>query len=75
MLGRLLMNDKDLPIINVLRFEDGKIVEFWNHRHDIDTGRTVMFKAQGFAFGLIPSVLLLVYVILLRRRLKRARAA
>ena len=26
-----------VPIINVFRFdEDGKIVEIWNHRHDID---------------------------------------
>ena len=27
-----------IPIINVFRFKDGKIVEIWNHRHDIDTG-------------------------------------
>ncbi|GGY53702.1 hypothetical protein GCM10007148_23760 [Parvularcula lutaonensis] len=28
---------KDVPIINVFRFNDeGKIVEIWNHRHDVD---------------------------------------
>ena len=28
---------EDVPIINVFRFnEDGKIVEIWNHRHDVD---------------------------------------
>ena len=30
----------DVPIINVFRFnDDGKIVEFWNHRHDVDLPR------------------------------------
>jgi hypothetical protein len=28
---------EDVPIINVFRFNDeGKIVEIWNHRHDVD---------------------------------------
>jgi hypothetical protein len=27
----------DLPIINVFRLRDGKILEIWNHRHDTDT--------------------------------------
>jgi len=30
----------DIPIINVFRFNDeGKIVEIWNHRHDVDLPR------------------------------------
>ncbi|WP_265587056.1 ester cyclase [Sphingomicrobium arenosum] len=35
----------DLPIINVFRFnEEGKIVEIWNHRHDID----LPFRQRGY---------------------------
>lgn len=31
---------EDVPIINVFRFnEAGKIVEIWNHRHDVDLPR------------------------------------
>lgn len=31
---------EDVPIINVFRFNDeGKIVEIWNHRHDVDLPR------------------------------------
>lgn len=74
LLGRTMMSGGDLPIINVFRFENGKIVEIWNHRHDIDTGRTLAFKPQGFAVGLVPGVILLVYAWMLRRRLNRARA-
>jgi predicted SnoaL-like aldol condensation-catalyzing enzyme len=67
MRGRLLSPKKDLPIINVFRFEHGKIVEIWNHRHDIDTGQTIRFKAQGVAVGLLVALIPLV-VKWLRRR-------
>ena len=41
-----------VPIINVLRFRDGKIVEIWNHRHDIDIGFAANFlRVQGFGAG------------------------
>ncbi|MEM9233544.1 MAG: nuclear transport factor 2 family protein [Pseudomonadota bacterium] len=31
---------EDIPIINAFRFnDDGKIVEIWNHRHDVDLPR------------------------------------
>jgi predicted SnoaL-like aldol condensation-catalyzing enzyme len=46
-----------IPIINVFRFKDGKIVEIWNHRHDIDVGFASNFlRAQGFAVGVLSSV-------------------
>lgn len=39
MKSRGLTDIERLPIINVFRFNaDGKIVEVWNHRHDIDIG-------------------------------------
>ena len=34
---KLLGGRNPVPIVNVMRFRDGKIGEFWNHRHDIDT--------------------------------------
>lgn len=64
-----------LPIINVFRFnEDGKIVEVWNHRHDIDTPRTLQFTAKGFLFGLAVALVFLFWALSLRRRLKAALA-
>ncbi len=71
LLGRFLMSsDQSLPIINVFRFKDGKIVELWNHRHDIDTGMTLRFVLKGFVFGLVIALFPLVWAIRLRRRLK-----
>lgn len=71
-LGRFLMGGADLPIINVFRFRDGKIVEIWNHRHDIDTGQTMRFTFQGLAVGLGIALLPTAYALRLRRRLRRA---
>ena len=51
--GSLLYGTSQLPIINVARVEDGKIVEFWNHRHDIDTPQTMKFTLKGFGLGLL----------------------
>ena len=72
--GRLLIGHTSLPIINVLRFEDGKIVEFWNHRHDIDTSQTLIFTLQGLLIGLGIALIPLIWAFRLRRRLKRALA-
>ena len=38
--GMGMTSFEDVPIINVFRFnEEGKIVEIWNHRHDVDLPR------------------------------------
>lgn len=71
LLGRVLLADADLPIINVFRFQDGKIVEIWNHRHDIDTGQTLRFTLQGLALGLLIALVPTAYALVLRRRLRR----
>ena len=42
-----------IPIINVIRFREGKAVEIWNHRHDIDTGRANVLFVQGVGAGLV----------------------
>ena len=73
-LGRILHGRDDLPIINVLRFEDGKIVELWNHRHDIDTGMPLRFTIKGFLYGILVALLPLAWAISLRRRLSKAVA-
>jgi len=71
--GRLFIGHTSLPIINVLRFENGKIVEFWNHRHDIDTRQTLVYTGQGLFIGLVIAMIPLVALIKLHRRLKRRR--
>lgn len=55
---KLLGGRDTIPIINVFRFnEDGRIVEIWNHRHDIDTGRGNIPFAKGLAVGLLFAAL------------------
>lgn len=75
LLGRFVFaTQQPVPIINVFRFKDGKIVELWNHRHDIDTGQTISFVIQGFLYGLLIALLPLIWAIRLRRKLKRLKA-
>lgn len=69
--GRLILGKTSLPIINVLRIEEGKIVEFWNHRHDIDTSQTLIFTLKGLLIGLSVALIPLYWAIRLRRRLKQ----
>ena len=63
-----------IPIINVFRFKDGKIVEIWNHRHDIDTAQGNILAAKGFLVGLIPSLILLIVCFFLWRRLRKRKS-
>jgi predicted SnoaL-like aldol condensation-catalyzing enzyme len=61
-----------IPIINVFRFKDGKIVEFWNHRHDIDIGfASNLVRLQGFAGGMLSSLLVAFAARIWRRRRSR----
>ena len=63
--------DQQIPIINVFRFKDGKIVEIWNHRHDIDTDAANIKIVWGFAIGFVPTAILaLVFFVLWRRQQK-----
>ncbi|MEM9838599.1 MAG: ester cyclase [Pseudomonadota bacterium] len=73
LMGKLMMGGElRLPIINVVRIEDGKIIEFWNHRHDIDTPMTMRFTAKGFLIGLVVG---LVPAAILAFRRRNAAAA
>src|SRR5688572_9693 len=55
---KILGGREQVPIINVFRFRDGKIVEIWNHRHDIDTMQANFIFVKGMLVGLIPAVAL-----------------
>lgn len=71
---KLVAGRRPLPIINVFRFQNGKIVEIWNHRHDIDfLGRSIF--GAGVAVGLIPALVLAIVVFLMWRKIKRLRRA
>ena len=75
LMAKLMFGSSSIPIINVFRIEDGKIVEFWNHRHDIDTSITNLYVARGLLIGLVIALIPTGVAIRLRRKLKRARAA
>ncbi|MBC7899059.1 MAG: nuclear transport factor 2 family protein [Saprospiraceae bacterium] len=72
---KVIGGEEHIPIINVFRFRDGKIVEVWNHRHDIDTGKANFIFLKGLALGLVPSIALLVLAFTLWRKLRKLRRA
>lgn len=75
LLGKIMYGAGTIPIINVFRFnEEGKIVEIWNHRHDIDSNMTLKFTIKGFLFGLLIALIPTLIAIRLRRKLKKVRA-
>lgn len=60
-----------IPIINVFRINnDGKIVEIWNHRHDIDTPQTMKFTIKGLLLGLLIALIPTIIAFRLKRKLK-----
>lgn len=68
-----LETDNPISIINVFRIKDGKIVELWNHRHDIETPQTLKFTIKGVIWGLIIAMIPTIIAIRLRRKLKVLR--
>lgn len=79
LLGKFMFGSNAIPIINVVRIEDGKIVEFWNHRHDIDTNMRYVLVLVGLAIGLAIGLLIAMIptaiAFRLRRRVKEAGLA
>ncbi len=71
---KILGGKEHIPIINVFRFRDGKIVEVWNHRHDIDTGQANFIFVKGLVVGLIPAIGLLVALAMMWRKLRKVRS-
>ena len=72
-LFKILGGKNQIPIINVFRFKDGKIVEIWNHRHDIDTAQGNIPFVQGLFLGLIPAVIFLILSLILWRKLRKQK--
>ncbi|GAB5563254.1 MAG: ester cyclase [Winogradskyella sp.] len=72
-INKLMYGDTSIPIINVFRIKDGKIVEIWNHRHDIDTNMTIIYSAKGFLIGLLIALIPTIFVFRLRKKLKRLK--
>jgi len=70
-MAKIMFGTGSIPIINVFRIQDGKIVEVWNHRHDIDTNFTLMFVFKGLLIGLLIALIPTVWAIRLRKKLKR----
>ncbi|MEL7043903.1 MAG: nuclear transport factor 2 family protein [Pseudomonadota bacterium] len=66
---KVMGGSDEIPIINVFRFDsEGKIVEIWNHRHDIDTGAANIKLLKGLAIGAVPTLVSLIAVWVYRRR-------
>lgn len=73
-LGRMGIETEDpISIINVFRIKNGKIVELWNHRHDIETPQTLKFTIKGLIFGLILAMIPIAIAIRLHKKLKVLR--
>lgn len=73
-LGKAVFGSGTIPIINVFRVnEEGKIVEIWNHRHDIDTPQTMRFTAKGLLIGLLIALIPTIIAFRLKRKLKAMR--
>ena len=68
--GKVFLGKSTIPIINVFRIQNGKIVELWNHRHDIDTSQTMPYTLKGFSMGLLLAVLIGIYAWRLRRKVR-----
>lgn len=73
LLFRVMGGRDSIPIINVFRFEDGEIVEIWNHRHDIDTGVGNIPFVKGLAIGLLFALVGWGFAFVLWRRGRRNR--
>lgn len=70
--GRFLEMES-LAIINIFRIKDGKIVEIWNHRHDVETNQTLRFVFKGLLIGLVIALIPTFIAFRLRKKLKTIR--
>ena len=71
-MSKLMMGTNTMPGINVFRIEDGKIVEIWNHRHDLESSAPTYFiGGKGFLLGLLVALIPTIIAIRLRRKLKK----
>lgn len=65
------MGSGSIPIINIFRINnEGKIVEIWNHRHDIDTPQTLKFTIQGLIIVLLIALIRTIVAFRQKRKLQ-----
>ncbi|MEL6483634.1 MAG: hypothetical protein AAFP96_02160, partial [Bacteroidota bacterium] len=73
--AKVMFGTSSIPIINVFRIKDGKIVEIWNHRHDIDTNVPIVFiGGTGLLIGLLVALFPTIMAIRYRKKLKKLTA-
>ncbi|MEM9078838.1 MAG: SgcJ/EcaC family oxidoreductase [Bacteroidota bacterium] len=72
LMSKIMFGTSNIPIINVFRIKDGKIVEIWNHRHDIDTNVPIVFiGGKGLLIGLLIALIPTILFFRLKRKLKK----
>ena len=73
-MAKIMFGSESIPIINVFRIQDGKIVEIWNHRHDIDTNVPLVFiGGTGLLIGLLIALIPTIIAFRLRKNLRKSR--
>ncbi|MEO0902493.1 MAG: ester cyclase, partial [Bacteroidota bacterium] len=71
-MAKMMFGSGSIPIINVFRIKDGKIVEIWNHRHDIDTNIPIIFiGGKGLLIGLLIALIPTIIAFRLKKKLKK----
>lgn len=70
-MSKIMFGTGSIPIINVFRIKDGKIVEIWNHRHDIDSNMTLPFTIKGLFIGLLIALFPTILAVRYKRKLNR----
>jgi predicted SnoaL-like aldol condensation-catalyzing enzyme len=67
----IMMGTNTVHGINVFRIEGGKIVEIWNHRHDLDANAPIFFLGgKGFLLGLLVALFPTIMAIRYKRKIK-----
>jgi len=69
----IVLEMEKLAIINVFRIKDGKIVEIWNHRLDVETNQTLRFVVKGLLIGLLIALIPTFIAFRLRKKLRTIR--
>jgi hypothetical protein len=68
---RIVGGDISIPIVNIFRFENGKVVEIWNHRYDLTAARQFGQMRIIFTLGFLAALGVLLLVAISRRLWRR----
>ncbi len=72
LMSKIMYGTNTISGMNVFRIQDGKIVEIWSHRHDIDAKFPLylFIGGKGFLLGLLVALIPTIMAIRYRRKLK-----